>query len=546
MRVVLRSPDARARGGAPETAVACLVAAAALAAACAPALDGGDEDPAAGEGAAPPPAPAGGPGPAAPRGPGAPPPAGADARAAGGAAADAGAPGGAADGSANLPPAVRADGSGAPPAPPPPAGGDPGPTSPILPILWIEVDGKAIPRGVKIPGRLKVIYDHDGTHRNVPELAATKVALATPMGIEVRGNFTASLPKKPYGIELRDGTGADRALPFLGMPAESDFVLLAPYTDKTYVRSPLAHAVARELGRWNPRFRFVEIFIDTRYQGLYIAIEKIKRDKNRVDIPKAAPDPAAGDATGGYIFRHEGGGKGGARDFTSRKGIKYSYHEPRFDEITAAQKAYLQQLVDRFETMMDGPDFALPDRGYRAAIDVASWVDFALVRELVNDWDGYVRSVYFVKEPDARGGKLLATPLWDFDLAFGNISLGNNYRTDVWAYQKPFRPPPDNVPSYWTRLWGDPAFQAALKCRWLELRKGPLAKAWLDARIDGWVAQLKDAERRDHARWPVIGMKIFPNYYSGATYADEVAWMRDWIGKRLAWLDANLPGVCAR
>jgi hypothetical protein len=330
----------------------------------------------------------------------------------------------------------------------------------------------------------------------------------------------------------------------MGLPKGSDWAFLANYLDKTQIRAALVHDLGQSLGRYNPRFRFTELFVNNQYQGLYTFIERIRRDAARVGIPKPAPDAASGDITGGYIFRHEGKGRGGGRDWTSPNGVVWSYHYPRIDEITAAQKTYLQDHVRQFEAAMNAPDWANPTTGYPTWIDVPSWVDYVLTTELTNNWDGYVRSVWFHKQSKANGGLIYASPLWDYDLAFGVVNLGTSFRTDAWLY-KQVRAAPENVPFFFLKLWTEPAFQKAVKCRWQELRKGPLDRTALFAKMDRWHTELAPALKRDQEKWKTIGVKVSSVvYYTGKTFEEDVAWMKDWIDKRLKWLDGNLPGTC--
>lgn len=59
-------------------------------------------------------------------------------------------------------------------------------------------------------------------------------------GIEIRGQSSQHLfPKKSYGFETRDAKGEDLKVTLLGLPEESDWVLYAPYTDKTLLRNAL-------------------------------------------------------------------------------------------------------------------------------------------------------------------------------------------------------------------------------------------------------------------------------------------------------------------
>jgi hypothetical protein len=366
------------------------------------------------------------------------------------------------------------------------------------------------------------------------------------MALELHGHSALDMPKKTYHLELQDGAGADRAAVLLGLPAESDFVLFGPYPDKSYVRNALALAIGRELGGYQPRTRFAELFLDDQYVGLYVVEEKIKRDKNRVAIPAPASDATAGDVSGGYIFERNGSGSGGGKDWTSALGTVYTLAYPRAAEITPAQRTYLQAHVDRFEAAMKAASWADPTTGYGAFIDVPSWADFALIQELANNPDGYRRSNYFYKAPASTGGLLHEGPWWDFDIAFGNADYNDAARADVFTYTlNRFLKPPITVPFYWEKLWTDRAFQRAVRCRWQALRRGPLSLDWMYGKIDAWVKHVAAAEARDHRRWKTIGVKLWPNPLPiPGSYAGEISYLKDWLAKRVAWLDANLPGAC--
>jgi hypothetical protein len=418
--------------------------------------------------------------------------------------------------------------------------------SPILPVFMIEVGGKAIAKGAKIPGVVKVIEQHDGTLADL----ATRVAVPFTMAIEIQGSSSASRPKQSYDIELVDDRGRDRNVPLLGLPPGSDWVLHGCGFDKTCLRNVLAYHVGREFGRYAPRTRFLELFIDGTYRGLYVLVEKIRRDNDRVDLPRPAADPTTGDISGGYIFRLDPS-QGTPDDPIPRDWVStvspmvYSYHYPRFDEITAAQKAYLHDHMASVETLMKGNSWNDPQTGYRAWLDVPSWVDFALIQELANNVDAYWKSVYVQKWPRSRGNRVALGPIWDFDFAFGAATFRDGDHTDAWAhamnrfgseyvpYDVPGRVP--YVPAYWERLWTDPAFHTDLKCRWRQLRAGPLRLARLHADIDAWAARLSLAQPRDGAVW---------KNPEKDGYAAEIASLKGWLDKRLPWMDANLPGTC--
>lgn len=417
----------------------------------------------------------------------------------------------------------------------------------VVPVLRVSLGGQAVEKDVEVTGTIEVFEAHDGT---LTDLDAATPTVNTRVGFQGRGNFTWTLPKKGYAFELQDAAGEGFDVAMLGLPAGSDFALYACYTDKTCMRNALVFALGQELGVWHPRTRFVELILDGQYMGLYMLWERVRRDPTRCDVDKVAKTAAEGDLSGGYIFRHEGGGKGPEtidgmvypRDFSVASGLVYTYHYPDSDKITGEQSAYLQGFVQDFEDSMQADP-----AGHAAWIDVGTWVDHAIVEELTNNWDGYVHSVYMTKEADEDGGLLGMGPLWDFDLAFANGNVtGYNCATDSWAVGN-VRPAPDNMPPYWLALFADPEFLRSFKCRWQALRGGAISEATFAGRIATWEAFTAAARVRDQAVWNTIGVSIFPNCFSGATYEEEVSMLMAWISARIAWLDgqvAMMPGSC--
>lgn len=406
--------------------------------------------------------------------------------------------------------------------------------SPVLPILWVDVGRAKIPGDAKISGSLRVIEAPGDTSN----LAAQPATLEAPIGIEYRGQWSLQFPKKGYSIELRDAAGDDAAYPLLGMPPDSDWVLRAGYYDRTLMRDALGFWLFSEVwGRYASRFRFVELYLDGEYQGVYLACEKIKRGSHRVDLPKVAADAATGDLSGGYLVHIESNTGGEA--FRTSAGREWEYNYPNAQKITPAQKAYLEDTFDRFEKAMAADDFSDPVHGYARWLDLASAVDFALFQELARNTDGYTKSSYYQKLPDAAGGKLVTGPIWDNDLAFGNFDNGTD-EPEGWLYEFNWNRP---VP-WWRRLWADPVFRSAASCRWQALRAGPLTKASIDKTLDEFSFILSEAQPRDNARWMLIGKKEGRSAYVGTTWTDDVDYLKSWLTQRVAWLDSELAEPC--
>lgn len=171
-----------------------------------------------------------------------------------------------------------------------------------LPIILIDTQGNEIIDEPKIQARMKIIFNNDGKTNRISDSANI---YNDYIGIEIRGSSSQMFPKKAYSIETRDSSGEDNDVSLLGFPEESDWVLYAPYSDKTLLRNVLAYKFANNLGRYASHTKFCEVFLNGDYIGVYVFMEKIKRDKNRVDIKKLEPEDNSGDAlTGGYLLQN--------------------------------------------------------------------------------------------------------------------------------------------------------------------------------------------------------------------------------------------------
>lgn len=335
-----------------------------------------------------------------------------------------------------------------------------------------------------------------------------------PIGIKLRGNSSLSFNQKKYTIELRDESGKDVEASLLGMPAHSDWVLLAPYNDVSAVRDPLAFQLWRDMGHWAPRTRMVELTLNSDYRGIYILSEAIKRDSMRVDIAKLKKSDIAGrDVTGGYILRIDtydeedatfpskvpGIGEG---IMTSQ--ITWSCIYPKKKKLQPEQLAYIEQFVDSMELAIQSNDFADPQRGYAHFIDVPSFVDYFIHTELSLNADGYKRSAYFYKEKlhaDGTGGKLVAGPVWDYNLAYGNCNFCNANNPEAWCFEGGNTQP---TPAFWQRLLQDPAFRKAVKVRYKALRKGVLSNKAINSYIDQHAKLLAPYIARHFEKYPEL------------------------------------------
>ena len=423
-----------------------------------------------------------------------------------------------------------------------------------LPIVMVNTNGQTILNDPKITANMGVIYNGPGKRNKIGDLPNE---YNNKIGIELRGQSSQFIfPMKSYDIELRDAAGTELNIPLLGMPPESDWVLYAPYTDKTLMRNFLAYTLAREMGQWAPRCRFVELVVDNDYKGIYLLVEKIKRNAERVNISKLLPTDNSGDElTGGYIFSLDKQPNGwfsaypspGALNYNTRQ---FSYVYPKIADITSAQKTYIKSAVDEFERVLAGPDFQDPGKGTRKYADLNSFIDYFIVNEVSRNVDGYRLSTYLHKGKNSIDGRIKAGPVWDYDLAFRNANYCNGSDIYGWAYKFNYVCPGDGaglIPFWWERLMQDTAFVGSLRCRWKSLRKTTLSDSHVQQIIDSVANLTLEARERHFKRWDIMGKYVWPNPNPiPFNYTEEISTLKNWLVQRTLWIDASLEnkGSC--
>jgi hypothetical protein len=418
-----------------------------------------------------------------------------------------------------------------------------------LPLIILNTFGQSIPHNQRVQASVRFIDAQDGRCKLVGPAQFDGRA-----SLNIRGNTSLRYPKRSFHIKFADPEGKPWKVELLGMPQESDWVLYGPYPDKTLMRDALAYDLSNQIGRYAPRTRFVEVFVNEsggpltshHYVGVYVFMEKVKRDKNRVNIQKLdSQDNAEPAITGGYIFKKdhtdqvelsEGLIAGSDRPvrkqltFTSSQGNHFFYVEPDSDEITPAQRNWLRQYVNNFERTLYGDQFKDPRAGYAAYLDVDSFIDHHWLVEFSKNIDGYRFSAFYYKD---RGGKLHMGPIWDWNLSFGNAEPREGHNPQGWYWPQL----DDQQYSWFRRLFEDPDFAQKYIDRWGQLRQTHFAVPAIHARIDQWAKLLGEAQTRNFQRWRILGRSIHPNAYVGRTYEDEVAWMKKWVQQRFDWID---------
>ena len=395
-----------------------------------------------------------------------------------------------------------------------------------LPIVIIETDNHVtIPDEPKVLATMQIIWHQDGSRNYLTDINNPEfLNYDGRIGIERRGSSSQMPAKKPYGLEtLMDDDVTNNNVSLLGMPKENDWILNSLAFDQTGLRDVLSYELSEQLGQYAPRRVYCEVVINGQYNGLYVFMEKIKADDNRVNINKdggyitKADRADNGDPVAWTMPCYGGGWWGGGSSTT------FVHHYPKPEDITTEQHNYIKSVFFNLADQSNHHNVSI-ENGIPNVIDISTFVDFMIMGEFSSNVDVYELSTFFHKD---RRGKLRAGPIWDYNLAYGHDEFGNRSRYDVWQFDNN-----DNTgPKFWKDLFDTDEFRCYFARRWFEITSDGNVFDYnricnrMDE-IDAWISEAID---RDNQKWHQMN-----------SHTSEVAAMKTWIQQRINWLNQNI------
>jgi hypothetical protein len=333
--------------------------------------------------------------------------------------------------------------------------------------------------------------------------------------IRGRGNSTwVYYDKKPYRLKF----GSKEAL--LGMKPAKDWVLLANYRDPTNFINAVAFDMARYMQMpFTNSNRFVEVYLDNEYIGMYQFTEQIEQGTNRVDIDDNTGVLLNLDLDDGPYYSPSSGDNFYSSVYELPIAIKYP-KDLNSDQINAIKADFAE-----LETLIQNRDMtALPAR-----LDIGSMTDFLIIQELTRNVELVSpRSMYLYKDAD---NVYHFGPTWDFDGGFSfdwaSMRTGHNYfGSQSWLMGgiNPSLHPPsayNYIPDFFVHLFGNTQFVSAYKKRWSEVHAGMLDYCF--ERLDDYALHCDSAMVNNANRWPI-----------GKDHKTEIEKMKSWLTTRAA------------
>ena len=335
--------------------------------------------------------------------------------------------------------------------------------------------------------------------------------LEADLQIKGRGNSTwKRWPKKPYRLKFTEKVS------LLGEHKDRSWVILANYADKSAIRNHTALYMGKISNLdYTPSSHFVDLILNGKYEGTYEVCEKLKISNHRV---------AVGDD--GFLLEVDGRAleKGESTYFNvAHMEMPINIEDPEVQRGDANYN-YACQYVAYADAVLYSENFKDPSVGWKAYFDMDSFVDWYLINEITHNPDATM--LYSCYMHFKRGGKITMGPIWDFDLAFGNVDYWDRGPYDFWIKK-----------SDWiVRMFKDPAFVARVKERYdyFYSRKYDIMRE-----IDETAVYLKGSAAENENRWHTFYDYVLPNYEVWGSYYNEVQSVKEWLNNRMDWLKSE-------
>ncbi|MCB0400786.1 MAG: CotH kinase family protein [Flavobacteriales bacterium] len=395
-----------------------------------------------------------------------------------------------------------------------------------LPIFKINTYGKSIPDEPKTEAYLEISSENDELNL----LKTTTRELNIKM--ERRGHIAQSFAKKSYTFNTYDQNKKKLKTQLLDLPESSKWVLYGPYADKSLIRNALTYSLYAQMGNYAPRFCFIDLVINTNYQGIYMLTEKIQVGSDHLNLnPLQWDNNDSTKMSGGYLLeidRNEWQAPYPVKSDSIAHPLYYGVYHPKRKKLKPLIEQKIRDQYFEFEHHLYNKD-SIYDY-----VDLNSFVDYLIITEVTKNIDGYRLST-FLYNPDINAAKpkFYIGPIWDYNFAFGLSSTKNGYDPEGFVYDMD-----RYIPFWWHTLVNDPIFNKKLTERYTQLRKSTLSDKYIMNQIDSLSAICQPSVRYNFSKWTVLGSSdLWPNYFLGKTYEEEIDYLKNWTEKRLHFLD---------
>ena len=379
-----------------------------------------------------------------------------------------------------------------------------------LPLLYIDTNSEIVDTP-KVLSKISLV-ENDGQ------------ILESNAGVEYRGATSQNYPKKSLEIEFwKDENGSDtQDLSLLGMREDKDWNLQAMYIEPLKISSSTAWEIWNNMSglyyqNLEPKakagisMKFVEVFVNNSYQGLYAVSEKM--DRKQLKLKKNTDTEVRGELYKSFTYS-DNTNFDGVSDYDNNSKIWGGYESVYPKDLRDWDNFY---NVHYFVFYADNDLFYST---YKARFDSDNLVDYFIFINTIRAVDNMGKNTYTARYD--KNEKYFLIP-WDLDGVLGRewSAIPENVTDDL------------KMNRLFLRLWedtGNTGFRFDLNKRWQELRSGTITVDKIMQILIDQFNYLKDNGAYERDQIANAGSTISSEY-------EEFAYIREWLTKRLEYLD---------
>ena len=338
---------------------------------------------------------------------------------------------------------------------------------------------------------------------NITEQDITKVLNDTSnIQIRVRGNSTSAPDKKPYKLKFKEGTS------LFGLKKAKDWVLLANYFDKSNVRNYLAYTLANKIDNLNfqPSSIFIDLYINSKYQGLYMLCEQIEANNGRVDIENHYNS----DGVSSFLLEVDDRAKDEFNGYKNKCyftlgeydiAFKYPSANDYISAFNTNDNVFLEQYIKDSKWAISFFTDALAilksnnfDE-FSKYFDIESFINYYFIQEFFKNVDVSSTSQFYVIDQADETVKIKCGPVWDFDISAGVVDDSQNSVYTTYAKTELYV---KQVDMFYRLMFNNRKFNQKVSEKYNEIR--PLILETFDE-LTNIKNALTKAQNRNQIRW---------------------------------------------
>ena len=326
-----------------------------------------------------------------------------------------------------------------------------------------------------------------------------------------RGNYTwVNSDKKPYNIVL------SQSADLLNMGEARKWILLANASDKSLMRNKIVYDFAGQIGLpYSPDSQWVALYLNGEYRGLYMLCEAIEIGTERVDISQSDGTILTVETEDVFHGKND-------KYFVTDAGVYVEVNSPkeiaeeRLEELNLKLQSVENAILDE-----NGID-ELTGISLEELVDVSSWVKKYLIEEVFGNHDAMMRSAYYFYKDDTS--RLVAGPVWDYDLAIGNENSWQLQNPNVFWANRLTSQPGGTMPWFYYLYGKNSFYQEVVDTYRSEFL--PKLKDLVSVTIPDYVQKISVAAFVDKIRWG-----------DDTELEDNVDWICSYMNRRIEFLN---------